>query len=207
MSSDDSVTRWLDGVRDGDDQAAQRLWDRYFAQLVELCRRRLSTTPRRTGDEEDVALSALNSVYRGVRQGQYPALSDRTDLWRLLVVIALRKATRFQYKERAQKRGEGRVRGESAFCVPGTESGFGNIQNVGGAEPTPEMAAIVVDLCQRLFESLKDDPKALAIVEHKLQGFTDEEIADRLGCSVRTVYRRLAAIRAMLPDQEERCDD
>ena len=52
-----SVTGWLDRLKAGDDAAAQEIWNRYFAQLVVLARRRLQGL-RRNLDEEDVALSA-----------------------------------------------------------------------------------------------------------------------------------------------------
>jgi hypothetical protein len=42
-------------------------------------------------DEEDVALSAFDSVIEGVGQGRFPRLDDRDDLWRILVAIARRK--------------------------------------------------------------------------------------------------------------------
>ena len=39
-------------------------------------------------EPEDVALSAFNSLCRGLENGRFPKLQDRDDLWRLLVVIA-----------------------------------------------------------------------------------------------------------------------
>jgi hypothetical protein len=54
-----SVTRWLAELKAGDPAAAQRLWARYFADLVRLARARLRQAPRAAEDEEDVALSAF----------------------------------------------------------------------------------------------------------------------------------------------------
>src|SRR5438874_1974030 len=61
MSPGTSVTDWLGRLRAGDRDAAQRLWERYFDQLVRLARGRLRGARRRAADEEDVALSALDS--------------------------------------------------------------------------------------------------------------------------------------------------
>ena len=36
MVDDDSVSRWLDGLRAGDADDIQRLWDRYFQGLVRV---------------------------------------------------------------------------------------------------------------------------------------------------------------------------
>ena len=98
MSSQDdgSVTGWIGDLRVGGDSAAQHLWERYFHRLVHLARARFHST-RRTGvieDEEDVALSAFDSFCRGVALGRYPQLDNREDLWRLLVVITIRKIRR-----------------------------------------------------------------------------------------------------------------
>ncbi len=98
MSSDGegSVTRWIADLKGGDAEAARALWGRYFDDLVRIARAKLRAT-RRVGadeDEEDAALSAFDSFCAGAARGQFPNLADRHDLWRLLVVIAARKARR-----------------------------------------------------------------------------------------------------------------
>src|SRR5499427_5642744 len=92
MSSGGSVTHWLGALKNGEAIAAQKLWEAYYRPLVGLARQRLSQTPRGPADEEDVALSALNSFFEAVAQGRFPQLGDRDDLWRLLVHITARKA-------------------------------------------------------------------------------------------------------------------
>jgi hypothetical protein len=87
MASEGSVTHWLGQLCAGDQAAAQPLWERYFQRLVDQARARLRATPRRVADEEDVALSVFDSFCRGAERGRFPQLSDRDDLWRLLVVI------------------------------------------------------------------------------------------------------------------------
>jgi hypothetical protein len=56
----------------GDSQAAAGLWQRYFDRLVEVARGKLRHAPRRAADEEDVALSAFDSLCRGVAAGRFP---------------------------------------------------------------------------------------------------------------------------------------
>ena len=91
MSSEGSVTGWIDRLKGGDPAAAQRLWQSYFRRLVGLARHKLQGAPRRAADEEDVALSAFDSFCRGAEQGRFPQLHDRDNLWRLLVCITDRK--------------------------------------------------------------------------------------------------------------------
>lgn len=88
----DEVTLWINSLKTGDDEAAQLIWQRYFDKLVHLARRRLGTMPRRSADEEDVALSAFDSFCRAARDGRCPKLNDRSDLWKLLITITIRKA-------------------------------------------------------------------------------------------------------------------
>src|SRR4051812_18272160 len=53
-----SASRWLDGLKAGDQADVHRLWDRFFRRLVRLAGTRLPGHARREYDEEDVALSA-----------------------------------------------------------------------------------------------------------------------------------------------------
>src|SRR5262249_5642371 len=92
MSPDESVSQWLDRLRDGVPAAAQNLWERYFQRLVGLARKKLQGLARRSADEEDVALSAFDSFCRGAGDGRFPQLLDRDNLWRLLVTITARNA-------------------------------------------------------------------------------------------------------------------
>jgi hypothetical protein len=87
MSSEHSVTHWIDQLKAGDQAAAQKLWEGYFHRLVRLARTKLQGAPKRAADEEDVALSAFDSFCQGVERGRFPQLADRDDLWRLLVTL------------------------------------------------------------------------------------------------------------------------
>src|SRR3954471_4569539 len=124
---DGSVTRWIGDLQGGGDSAAQHLWERYFHRLVHLARARLHAT-RRAGaieDEEDAALSAFDSFCRGAAAGRLPRLADRDDLWRLLVVITVRKVLAQLQRQGARKRGGGRLLGESALIGVAAAEGCG----------------------------------------------------------------------------------
>jgi RNA polymerase sigma factor (sigma-70 family) len=193
MSASGSVTHWVHRLQDEDPAAAQKLWERYFGRLVGLARRRLQAARRRVEDEEDVALSAFDSFCRGARQGRFPQLADRNDLWRLLVVITARKAIDLQHREQRQRVGGSKVRGESAFAAP-RDSEAAGIEQVVGPEPSPEFAAQVAENFQRLLDKLPDE-ELRAIAVWKMESRTNEEVAARLGCAVPTVERRLRVIR------------
>jgi DNA-directed RNA polymerase specialized sigma24 family protein len=111
MASDPegSVTHWLGTLNDGDAAAAQRLWERYFDELVRLARVQLGATPRAAADEQDVDQSAFHSFCAGAAQGRFPRLDDRDDLWRLLVTIMARHALDQVRRQAWKKRAGGRV--------------------------------------------------------------------------------------------------
>jgi DNA-directed RNA polymerase specialized sigma24 family protein len=195
MDSHGSVSRWIDGARQGDDRAADRLWQRYFHQLVGLARAALKGAPRRAADEEDVALSAFDSFCRGAEAGRFPDLTDRDNLWRLLVVLTRRKAAHLKRDERRLKRGGGAVLDQAALARPaGAEEGQADFDWAVGEEPTPAFAAQMAEECERLLLRL-EDPALRALAVSKMEGYTNAEIAAQVGCCVSTVERRLQLIR------------
>ena len=107
-----SVTRWIADLKEGDLAAANGLWERYFARMVDLAQRGLRASRGRDAgsDEEDAALSAFDSLCAGLAQGRFPQLGDRDDLWRLLVVITTRKVMAQARRRLREKRGGGLVR-------------------------------------------------------------------------------------------------
>jgi RNA polymerase sigma factor (sigma-70 family) len=196
MSTEEgSVTRWIGELKAGGDSAAQHLWERYFHRLVHLARARLRAA-RQAGaieDEEDAALSAFDSFCRGAAAGRFPRLADRDDLWRLLVVITVRKALTQLHRQRAQKRGGGRLAGESALIGRDAAEG-GGLDRLAADEPSPELAAEVVEQYRRLRDGLRTEDLR-QVLDLRLEGYTREEIAERLGCAERTVKRKLDLIR------------
>ena len=195
IHDDGSVTCWIGDLKGGGDSAAQHLWERYFHRLVHLARARLRAA-RRAGaieDEEDAALSAFDSFCRGTASGRFPQLADRDDLWRLLVVITVRKVLGQLQRQGAQKRGGGRLAGESAL-IAADAAEVGGFARIAGDEPTPELAAIVVEEYRRLRDGLKSEALR-QVLDLRLEGYTREEIAERLGCAERTVKRKLELIR------------
>jgi DNA-directed RNA polymerase specialized sigma24 family protein len=195
MERPGSVTRWIGLLKDGDAAAAQHLWDRFFPRLVRLAQARLRGLPRGPADEDDIALSAFNRFYQAARRGQFPRLKDRDDLWQLLVLLAERRALDHRRSEGRQKRGGGQVHDE-AWLERQVDSATGErgLAGITSQEPTPEFAALVADECRTLLRRLNDD-NLCAVAVAKMEGQTNEEVAAALGCSVRSVERKLQLIR------------
>ena len=189
-----SVTRWVGDLRAGDlDDAARQLWGRYFDRLARLARTKLRDAPRGPADEEDVALSAFESFCAGAAAGEFPQLGGRDDLWRLLVTITARKAANQRLHEQRQRRGGGRVLREAALDGADAEAGQA-LEQVLGAEPTPEFAALVAEECRLRLDGLRDETlRQVALL--RMEGYRNEEIATRLEISLRSVERKLEVIR------------
>src|SRR3954454_17500596 len=59
---------------------------------------------------------------------------------------------------------------------------------VSSAGPSPEVAAMVADECRHPLGSLRDDTlRRVALL--RMQGYTNQEVDDRLSCSARSVAR------------------
>jgi DNA-directed RNA polymerase specialized sigma24 family protein len=193
MSSDRSITRLIGMLKDGDRDAAQRLWEAYFGRLVALARGRLRNVSRRVADEEDVALSAFESFYRRAERGQFPQLQDRDDLWQLLFVLTVRKAINLVHYQGRKSRGGGKVASLADLEGLGAETLL-------GAEPSPELAAQMAEECERLLSRLGDETLR-SVALWRMEGYTNAEIAARLGCVEQTVERKLRAIRTLWSDE------
>jgi DNA-directed RNA polymerase specialized sigma24 family protein len=189
MPSKGSVTGWLGQAQAGDAEAAQQLWQRYFGRLVALARVKLRGSPRGMADEEDVALSAFDSFYRRAERGQFARLEDRDDLWQILVVITERKALGLLRYEGRKSRAHGRT-------VSLSQSDGAEGEAARDPAPSPEFAAQVADEYRRLLKLLGDD-SLRSVALWKMEGYTNAEIAKRLGCVEATVERKLRSIRRL----------
>jgi RNA polymerase sigma factor (sigma-70 family) len=193
MSSEESVTAWLEGLRAGRETAATELWNHFYGRLIVLARQWTGRGPHRVEDEEDVAAMALESFFLRIREGRFPQLDDRDDLWHLLVKFTEYKVLSHLRGQRRAKRGGGKVRGDSAFALAdGSASGAG-LDSVPGREPTPAFAAEVRDEFRRLLGLLNEDLRRIAVL--KMGGHKNQKIAKILGCSTPTIERRLRLIR------------
>jgi DNA-directed RNA polymerase specialized sigma24 family protein len=204
MPSEQSISRLVRGLKAGDAEAAEKLWAAYFDKVIRLARKKLGGMPRRAADEHDVALSVMKSLYVGTARGRFPALTDRDNLWRLLVVITHRKVADLIVHERRRKRGGGAVRGESAFRADDSPSQPGALEAILAQEPGPETLVQMEEEFHRLLDRLRDD-LLRRIAVFKMEGYTNDEIAEKVGRARRTIARKLDIIRkTWLVDQRLR---
>jgi DNA-directed RNA polymerase specialized sigma24 family protein len=100
------------------------------------------------------------------------------------VTITARKACHLLRDARRQKRG-----GEF-------ERVDADLDRVVGREPSPEFAAEIVEEFQRLLDHLNDSHLRTVAIG-KMEGYTNLELAARLGVAPRTIERKLRIIRGI----------
>jgi len=184
--SADLMLRW----RDGDQQAAGELFQRYAERLLALARSRLSAKLARHLDPEDVVQSAYRSFFVGARDGRY-VLRRSGDLWRLLVGITVHKVQHQVERHTAAKRAVARE------CQLAEESGACGLQaSALSREPTPAEAAALADTLEHMLRGL--EPLDRRIVELRLQGYSLDEIAGDVRRCERTVRRILEQVKQRL---------
>ncbi|MEM6470946.1 MAG: ECF-type sigma factor [Planctomycetota bacterium] len=177
------VKRW----KNGDDEAAAKLFDRYVNQLCGLARNRLSERMKRRVEPEDIVQSAYRSFFRKAGEDRY-TISRSGDLWKLLAAITINKLRGQVEFHTAQKRG---VYAEESLATTRSTMGLGP-QAIGG-EPTPGEAAAVVEELEAFMQTLT--PIQRNVLELALQNKDETEIAASIKRSGRTVRRSLAEIR------------
>jgi RNA polymerase sigma factor (sigma-70 family) len=189
-----SVSQWIANLKEGDAEAAQRLWERYAMRLVGLARRRMKDAPKQAADEEDIAASVFSSLCRGAAAGRFSNVQDRDELWWLLLAITKQKTVDHIRRESAQKRGAGRTYTESNSSEDEQGRRCLALDQIVGYEPTPEYVVMLQEQHQRLLSLLRDDGlRKIAVC--RIEGFTISEIADDLQVSTRSVERKLKLIR------------
>ena len=156
-------------------------------RLVGLARGQLAPL-RNKVDPEDVVQSAYKSFF--LRYGEGALAAEGWDgLWGLLTAITLRKcADRVRY-HRARRR-------DLAREAPAGEEGAEPWRDAVGREPTPEQAAALAETVERLLGGLDGDERP--VIELSLQGYSTQEISERLGRAERSVRRLRERVRKQL---------
>ena len=189
MSDNANVSHWIEQVKVGNSVAADRLWHHYFDRLVRTVRGRLYGQNRAVSDEEDIVLAVFNSFYEAAERGRFPDLRDRDDLWQLLLKMSARKVIDKRRRDGRDRRG-GNAQIRSLDQTPDEQ----NAIEVIGDEPSPEMVLMMQESVEQFFSHLGVG-QLRDLAGAKLEGYSNAEIAERFGCSERTIERRLHLIR------------
>jgi RNA polymerase sigma-70 factor (ECF subfamily) len=191
MDDEAQFARLISGLRSGDEIVVREFCDRYGDLLHRLADRHLPDRLRRRLGPEDVVQSAYRTFLRRARAGEF-RLQDSEGLWRLLCAITLTKVREQMRFHLRQKRGLAQEVGLPTRSPEDSTPGF----EPAATDPSPAAAAEFADQFQRLLNSLDDEERQ--VVDLKLQDYTNDEVAERLGCSERTVRRLVKRVQAQL---------
>ena len=187
VEAEGSVTGVFTRFRAGDREAASQLWRQYFPRLIALARHTLSGRPQQAADADDAVQSAFVSFWQRAQRDGFSGPLHRENLWNLLGVITVRKALKRQERERAQKRGGGRVLNEAGPA--GHDDRPSPLTQALGELPAHEFDLF----CEELLLMLDDESRRIALL--RLLGHGTAEIAAALDCTQRRVQRKLNLVR------------
>jgi DNA-directed RNA polymerase specialized sigma24 family protein len=187
----------LDRFRNGDEQAAAELVERFTPRLLAVIRSYLSPRVKAREDEEDVLQSVFRCLFDNARHDRVKC-PHSGDLWKLLVVIAVRKAQGKSKYHRARKRD---VYAEQPL---GGGNDLDALPTGAGARgPSPVDAADLRDEIEHLMHALNAPQRD--IVAMWLLGHSSQEIADHFQdldpltpCYVAKVNRVLRKVKERL---------
>ncbi|MFH1921988.1 MAG: sigma-70 family RNA polymerase sigma factor [Planctomycetota bacterium] len=190
-SFDEAIGR----LRDGDEDAAAEIFNRFVSRLICLAQTRLDSHLRRKVDPEDVMQSVFRSFFIRQREGRFE-LEGWDSLWSLLARITLRKCGRRITAFHAQCRD---IRREIASTAS-DEASQRRLEAI-AREPTPDEVASLTETMEHLMRGL--DERQQQIVVLRFQGHTVPEISREVGRTQRTVHRVLGHVREALKRLEE----
>jgi RNA polymerase sigma factor (sigma-70 family) len=189
MSKPGSVTQLAKAVKHRDHEAAQKLWTLYVPRLLALARRNLNRRIWLREDPQDIVQSVFKSFFHRAEEHQFD-LESRGELWNLLLTITLRKVRNTAVRHRLKRRD---YRVEKRNPPPASDTSAFDWE-IPLNDPTPEDAAIFNEEFERLL-NLLSKPELRKIALMNFEGRTNGEIAKELGCTERSVERKVARIR------------
>ncbi|HEY1602705.1 MAG TPA: ECF-type sigma factor [Pirellulales bacterium] len=186
-----SVTRWIAQVKAGESLAAQRIFERYLSRLVQIARLRLVGSPQQVADSDDAVIVAFEKFLRYAKEGRFPQLDDRFDLWQVLLLVTDQTAI----DQRRRMSAEKRTANLASFSTMDhhDEDHSESPWQPASPDPTPDFAVATAEQCRRLLGLLDDGLRRIAVA--KVHGLTNTEISQQEKLSLRGVERKLHIIR------------
>ena len=184
IEATDLIEQW----RDGDSDAATKLYELYCERLMRVVSGQLLERYQQQIDPEDVLQTAFRTFFGRVSEGEF-AFEDDKDVWKLLVTVVLNKLRRQVRHMNAQRRDVRReIRGEADFD--------GQIASDLSRPPGIQEAVEFAELINDLFQFLPEDERKL--LQLRIEGYSQKEIAEELDVTDRTVRRMWERVRERL---------
>jgi RNA polymerase sigma-70 factor, ECF subfamily len=187
LAEHDSFAELMGRLRGGDQDAAAAVFRRYAERLIGLARSNLDPRTRAKVDPEDVVQSAYRSFFTRHDAGRYD-VSSWDNLWSLLTVITVRKCLNQIARFRAD------CRDVAAEVAMDAQPQAGNVLGaVINRDPTASEAAVLIETVEQLMSERNSVDRTM--IELSLQGYSVQEISEKVDCSERTVRRLRERVR------------
>lgn len=180
---DDDWVRLIDGLISGDEGILREFHQKFGPMLHGIADSRLAPSMRSRFDADDVVQSVFRTFFRRAQVG-YFKFEDNQRLWNLMCAITL---TKLREKARFHTRQSRSVKREQSVADAGEAASTRS--EIASSQPTPADNVEFADAFEALLSSLDEAEQKL--VDLKLQDLTNDEVAEALGVSERTVRRML----------------
>jgi RNA polymerase sigma-70 factor (ECF subfamily) len=170
----------------------RQLYEQYAERLLACARRRISQRLASRVDPDDVVQSVFRTVVGRMKEGRFE-IKDQDDLCKLLTRITVNKTLRQVEFHKAAKRNPNLEQGQS-------ERAEEELRRVLDKGPGPEAEVVFADELEHFMNQLR--PEEQRILELKMNGYSNREIAEQLGSYERKVTRVIERIRGLLEQEE-----
>jgi len=177
----------VDRCRAGDQNAARQLFEHYVNRLLPLARLRLSQRLASRVDPEDIVQSVFRTFFKRLKAGEFH-IQEADDLCKLLVRITVHKTLRQVAFNKAGKR-------DFNLETRQTDESQERLLQTLGRDPGPEVTVAFLNQLEHFLGRLQ--PQEREILELRMQGHTNEEIAQQLGTYDRKIRRVIERVRAV----------
>jgi RNA polymerase sigma-70 factor, ECF subfamily len=178
----------IDLWRQGDQDAARQIVERYLDRLLHLARGRISQRLAGRVDAEDIVQSVFRTFFVRLKDGRF-VFADQDDLSKLLMRITLHKTLRQVAFHKAAKR-------DPHMETERGEHHREQLLSLLDREPSPEATVAFLDHLEHFLSQL--EPLERQILELRIQGYSNDDIVQRLDLRYdRKIRRALERVRAV----------
>jgi RNA polymerase sigma factor (sigma-70 family) len=189
-NNDEAFGEFINRLRNGTDDAANRVFSRYSRSLLNLARRHLEPALKRKIDADDVIQSVMRTFIGHCRAGDYD-LVNWESIWGLLSLIVCRKCAAVANRYHSQKRDINKER-----SVHKRDENYEQDWEFSLAQPSVDSGLLLIETLEEMLTGLKPIDKQ--IVCRIVAGETVGQIADACNISRRTVERWRKKIKIWL---------
>jgi DNA-binding NarL/FixJ family response regulator len=155
-----------------------------LSQLIRLVRAKRAADLKKRIDSHAVVNAALKSFFSGVRKSEFPVLNDSQDLARVLRMLVMRSLIDEVNRHRRARRSTD------------AETSFDSDEFIAPANAISDLS----EMLEKIRDVLREvHPKAIDILDLRLDGMSNDAIAKELDLSLRSVQlirqRMFSAVR------------